>query len=508
MNTKDIIKKLICFITCSAVFLCSVICVNTDVFAVTASIDYTSYIQTANITYASLSLNQGEALVDGSIVTIHLVGSCTNGTLRAYLSNMYDTGRCTEICTFQGLGNFDVTLTFTIDTSITNGSTPPTHLYIKGESYNTVMEDFSITYADISYSDPNASVDSDYNESSDTVEYVFYADALYELFSKGIWSFTYTLNDELYTTTGMSLSYDTDGYGVVMSVFPTDSSPYGSLTGADYIIQFNDIYDDVISVESYVASTFTVKDTFTSTPSYYIANSAYMHLYSDTGLTYGSSVLSTLTSNAGYISYYDYDGSTRYYRENIPLLHFDVDSFDSNNDSIYTMSYHVSYGFTRLSDVYFTSSSFAIKELRITCLGENSAKLDELISKLETTNTKIDAVADEVRKVEYVIGQQVSQDKEFYDSVTEQTDEDKTALDDLEQDFEDVKDKADEYKEATESIETPDPETVIVDLPDEFDVTVTIDFWDLIFGNYIIYRMVLASLGVAVIGYILFGKRG
>lgn len=98
--------------------------------------------------------------------------------------------------------------------------------------------------------------------------------------------------------------------------------------------------------------------------------------------------------------------------------------------------------------------------------------------------------------------------KELNDKLTNPTDEDKTALDDLEQDFADVKDKVDEYKDATESIETPEPDTVIVDLPDEFDVTVTIDFWDLIFGNFIIYRMVLASLGVSVVAYILFGKRG
>lgn len=515
MQIKEATKKLICFITCSAVFLCSVICINTNVFAVTSTIDYTNYIQSQDITGAVLSLNQGEALVDGSIVTIHLVGSCTNGTLRAYLSNMYDTGRVTEVQIFQGLGYFDVTLTFTVDTSLSGEGAPPTHLYIKGDSYNTVMDDFCITYADISYSDPNASVDSDYNESSDTVEYVFYADALYELFSKGIWSFTYTLNDELYTTTSMSLSYDTDGYGVVMSVYPTDSSLSGSLTGADYIIEFNEVYDDVISVESYVASTFTVKDTFTSTPSYYIANGAYMHLYSDTGLTYGSSVLSTLTSNAGYISYYDYDGSTRYYRENIPLLHFDVDSFDSNNDSIYTMSYHVSYGFTRLSDVYFTSSSFAIKELRITCLGENSAKLDELISKLETTNTKIDAVADEVRKVEYVIGQQVAQDKEFYDSVTEQTEEDKTALDEIEQGMQDAQDKADEFKDAMGDVETPKVEDV---LPDD-SVDNILQDENIVEGQPYIFSileslqsitwlllMVLISVTVGVIKYIIYGK--
>lgn len=508
MQIKEAAKKLICFITCSAVFLCSVICINTNVFAVTSTIDYTNYIQSQDITGAVLSLNQGEVLVDGSIVTIHLVGSCTNGTLRAYLSNMYDTGRVTEVQIFQGLGYFDVTLTFTVDTSLSGEGAPPTHLYIKGDSYNTVMDDFCITYADISYSDPNASVDSDYNESSDTVEYVFYADALYELFSKGIWSFIYTLNDELYGTSNMSLSYDTDGYGVVMSFAPSDSSASGSLSDVYMTLGFETVYDYVVSVSVKVASVAAYRDTFTNTLTMSYSNLSSM------GVLCNGNILKFITAAYanGYTSFYMYDGGENYLCSSVSLLNLyaglDTESIDS-------IEIYPNYSFTGMGSVYFNSSAVCIKEVKIVTRGETSVQLDSLISKLETTNTKIDAVADEVRKVEYVIGQQVAQDKEFYDSVTEQTEEDKTALDEIEQGMQDAQDKADEFKDAMGDVETPEVEDV---LPDD-SVDNILQDENIVEGQPYIFSileslqsitwlllMVLISVTVGVIKYIIYGK--
>ena len=170
------------------------------------------------------------------------------------------------------------------------------------------------------------------------------------------------------------------------------------------------------------------------------------------------------------------------------------------------MSYHVTHNLSNLGEVYFVCASICINKIEFKVEGVMSTKLNAVISVLEDTNIKIDKVADKIDGLTYIIG--------------EPTEEDVSAVDDLKQDFADVKDKADEFDSASNDLKNDiddiyedavgkeKPDTVIVDLPDEFDVTVTVDFWDLIFGNFIIYRMVLASLGVAVIAYILFGKRG
>lgn len=537
MDTKDIVKKLICFITCSAVFLCSVICVKTDVFAVNVASKSSPVItEKLYFTYNDITdwygptksiniLDDISYLVDlESIVSIDLdviipelynVNWEYNG--KNYTSGIYISLNDFKFDTAWGLTTLhssinvnDLIANNIVNSSFAELSNFDIFVFDINPADPSVVDGLEVLfYFTINYLVDDSNSSGSYDDISDSTSYIFYGDALYELLTSGIWSCTYVVDGNLYLAQPASMSYDTDNYGVVMSFMPESASNPGSLSKSDLILDFNTDYDNVISIKSSVASTLTYKDTFTNTPSYIFAKSAYMGAVDkDELLHYGvtANYSDEAVLSLDKVSYYDFDGSNRYLRENIPLLPLTINNNILKNASISKMSYHVTYNISNMGSVYFVSESICIKSIEFKVEGVMSTKLNAVISALEDTNIKIDKVADKIDGLTYIIG--------------EPTDEDKTALDDLEQDFADVKDKADEFDSATNDLKNDiddiyedvvgeeKPDTVIVDLPDEFDVTVTVDFWDLIFGNFIIYRMVFASLGVTVVAVILFGKRG
>ena len=537
MNTKDIIKKLICFITCSAVFLCSVICVKTDVFALNTSSKSSPVItEKLYFTYNDITdwygptksiniLDDISYLVDlDSVVSVdvdviipELFNVYWNYNGKDYTSGIYISLDGFKVDTAWGLTTLhssinvnDLIANNVVKSSFAELSNFDITVFDINPAEPSVVDGLEVLYYfTVNYLVNDSNSGGSYDDISDSTSYIFYGDALYQLLSTGIWSCGYIVDGVDYPAVPASMSYDTDDYGVVMSFMPENYSIPGSLSKSNIVLSFDSDYDNVISIESSAASTLTYKDAWTNTPTFTYAKSAYMGAVNKNGiLGYGASANFTDDSLLGLekVSYYDFDGSNRYLRENIPLLPFNINNTTLRNASISSVSYHVTHNLSNLGEVYFVCASICINKIEFKVEGVMSTKLNAVISVLEDTNIKIDKVADKIDGLTYIIG--------------EPTEEDVSAVDDLKQDFADVKDKADEFDSASNDLKNDiddiyedavgkeKPDTVIVDLPDEFDVTVTVDFWDLIFGNFIIYRMVLASLGVAVIAYILFGKRG
>ena len=532
MDTKDIIKKFICFITCSVVFLCSIICVKTDVFAANVASKSSPVItEKLYFTYNDITdwygptksiniLDDISYLVDlESIVSIDLdviipelynVNWEYNG--KNYISGIYISLNDFKFDTAWGLTTLHSSIN--VNDLISNNVV---------ESSFAELSNFDIVVFDINPSDPsvvdglevlyyftvNYLVDESdsggiYDDISDSTSYIFYGDALYQLLSTGIWSCGYIVDGVNYPAVPASMSYDTDDYGVVMSFMPENYSIPGSLSKSNIVLSFDADYDNVISIESSVASTLTYKDAWTNTPTFVYSKSAYMGAVDKNGiLNYGTSVNFTDDVLLGLekVSYYDFDGSNRYLRENIPLLPLIINNNTLKNASISSVSYNITHNLSNLGEVYFVCESICINKIEFKVEGVMSTKLNAVISALEDTNIKIDKVADKIDGLTYIIG--------------EPTEEDISAVDEIEQGMQDAQDKADEFKDAMDDVETPDVDEV---LPDD-SVDQILQDENIVDGQPYIFSileslqsitwlllMILISVTVGVIRYIIYGK--